>query len=290
MSEHPHPPHGRQPIDALGDQPVDPFLVERLIRDPASAAGGEERALVDLFAALRAPAGADELSASPGHLAAFDAHVATRAARTSSLPPRRKTMISTLMAAKATVAAAALATLTVGTAAAAFTGSLPDQLQDVAHHAVGAPASGHGSTATREPSARPTSRPTATATAGPSTQPGRGPDATGDAQKGLCTAFLHGGLATTSTAYRNLAAAAGGTDGIDDFCAPWADGATIGRPTDQPDGQPTSKPTARPTGKPTGQGTGSPTDAPTAQPTGHSTGKPTARPTAGPAERPTSTG
>jgi hypothetical protein len=249
--------------------------------NPDRASGPQEHALAALLVALRAPAGADELSAQDAYLAAFDAHNATQALRTATPYSRRRPMISTLLATKTAVAAAALATLTVGTAAAAFTGSLPDRLQDVAHHAVGAPAAERAGTATHEPAVRSSSRPTAAAS--PSAQQGKGPDATGAAREGLCTAFQHGGLATTSTAYRNLAAAAGGAAEVADFCAPWADGsAPASQPSTKPTGRPTDRPsetsTARSTGRPTDQRTGKPTDQPPAKRSGQ------------PSERPTPTG
>ena len=46
-----------------------------------------------------------------------------------------------------------------------------------------------------------------------------GPDATGPAAHGLCTAFAHGGLNATSTAYASLASAAKGASNIATYCA-----------------------------------------------------------------------
>jgi hypothetical protein len=46
-----------------------------------------------------------------------------------------------------------------------------------------------------------------------------GPDVTGPAAAGLCNAFSHGGLNSTSTPYSLLVQVAGGADGIDDYCA-----------------------------------------------------------------------
>ena len=46
-----------------------------------------------------------------------------------------------------------------------------------------------------------------------------GPDAFGPAAFGLCNAFTNGGLGTTSTAYEALVRAAGGEEGVGDYCA-----------------------------------------------------------------------
>lgn len=56
-----------------------------------------------------------------------------------------------------------------------------------------------------------------------------GPDATGPAAFGLCNAFTHGGLNSTSTAHEALANAAGGADSIGDYCA------TVPAPQDKAD-------------------------------------------------------
>jgi hypothetical protein len=290
MSEIPPSQHGTGPgeqPDGSAD-PFDPFTVERLLADPGAAGTEDERALADLLGALRAPAAPAELVVPERVLAAFDAHadaVASGAGSTDdALPsPRRKSMISTALAAKGVVAAAALAVATAGTAAAAFTGHLPGALQAAAHRAVGAPdadhGTGHGKAADHRPDGTPTGKPT------PSVRPtgsAVGPDATGAAAAGLCTAFGKGGLATTSTAYRNLAQAAGGPDAIPAFCATVAEHGKSSTGTHAPSGHPTGKPTDKPGGKPTDKPTGKPTDkpapgtgAPTDKPTGHPTGKPT---------------
>ena len=56
-----------------------------------------------------------------------------------------------------------------------------------------------------------------------------GPDVTGPAAVGLCNAFSHGGLNSTSTPYSLLVEVAGGAEGIDDYCA------TIPAPQDSTD-------------------------------------------------------
>lgn len=121
------------------------------------------------------------------------------------------------------VAAGVLAggTLAVGgTAAGAYTGTLPDPLQQSAHEIIGAPAAAHPSQTADHPAgadahgkdARPSDAPSPNPSATPA-----GPDATGPAAFGLCKAFTKGGLDLTSTAYKSLSAAAGG-DGIAGYC------------------------------------------------------------------------
>jgi hypothetical protein len=70
------------------------------------------------------------------------------------------------------------------------------------------PASG-GAATSLPPSATATAAPNATTT--PTDLP--------PGIQGLCNAYSHGGLATNSTAYQRLAAALGGADKIDAFCA-----------------------------------------------------------------------
>ena len=130
-----------------------------------------------------------------------------------------------------------------GGATAAFAGDLPAPLQTVAHRTLGAPAPAlaadeagaetpeSGDPATEDPAS--TDDPTATeeptstddpastedpeADGTPSATP-VGPDGTGPAAYGLCTAYTHGGLAPSSVAYGNLAVAAGGEEGLTDYC------------------------------------------------------------------------
>lgn len=138
--------------------------------------------------------------------------------------------ITAVVGSKLAVALIALGTITVGgTAAAAYTGSLPAGLQNDAHSLIGAPTAtptaDAAETATPEPTdaatetatPEPTETPTATDT--PSATAPIGPDATGPAAHGLCTAFEHGGLNQASVAYASLAKAAGGADGISSYCA-----------------------------------------------------------------------
>ncbi|MBT2514363.1 protein tyrosine phosphatase [Arthrobacter sp. ISL-30] len=119
-----------------------------------------------------------------------------------------------------------------GTAAAAYTGTLPAPLQQTAHDFIGAPAAAQDSKAPQDskaaqnskaedhkpdadshgkaskPADAPESRPNATPV---------GPDASGPAAFGLCKAFTNGGLDSSSTAYKSLATAAGNDD-IATYC------------------------------------------------------------------------
>ena len=99
-----------------------------------------------------------------------------------------------------------------GTAVAAYADLLPTSIQQAAHDSIGAPVP--GATDSAEPTDTPTSTPTATPTSTPV-----GPDATGPAAFGLCTAFTHGGLNVSSTAYASLANAANGASNIATYCA-----------------------------------------------------------------------
>jgi hypothetical protein len=171
-------------------------------------------------------------------------------------------LLSAKLAAAASVAAVALG----GTAAAAFTGTLPTPVQKLAHTTVGAPSAHHSAPATPV-----------------------GPQPTGSAGSGLCTAYAHakahGTAAQKAVAFRNLAAAAGGAANVKAFCASVTHpGATpSGLPSPHPSGKPTShptgKPTSHPTGKPSSHPTGQPSGLPTGGPSSHPTGKPTSLPT-----------
>jgi hypothetical protein len=116
------------------------------------------------------------------------------------------------------------------TAAAAYTGTLPVSLQQAAHDTIGAPeptssesaGTTDDSTATPTPTPTPTpsETPAPTEKPAPTTAPkADGPDATGPAAHGLCTAYAHGGLSATSTAYAALVKAAGGASTITSYCA-----------------------------------------------------------------------
>lgn len=131
------------------------------------------------------------------------------------------------------VAASVLAagTLAVGgTGAAAFAGALPSDVQQSAHELLGAPAphvGGVSGTAAAGAEAAASATPSASAAGNvesdnadaKASAKAVGPDATGPAAFGLCTAFTHGGLEATSTAFKSLAVAAKGEANIESFCA-----------------------------------------------------------------------
>lgn len=106
-----------------------------------------------------------------------------------------------------------------GTGTAAYTGSLPDTVQQGAHDFVGAPAP-----RTAGPSDADAAKATGkanerkTASAAPSATP-VGPDATGPAAYGLCEAYTRGGLDASSTAYASLVTAAKGASKTVTYCA-----------------------------------------------------------------------
>ena len=159
---------------------------------------------------------------------------------------RRPRLLTSLLSAKAAAAAAAAAVALGGAATAAYAGALPAPAQQFAHNAIGAPSP--------KPSHSPASQPAAT----PS-----GPDATGPAAFGLCTAYTHakahGTASQQAVAFRNLAAAAGGSASIAAYCAtvphPGSSHAPASAPashaSSHPTGKPSSLPTQHPPGKPT---------------------------------------
>jgi hypothetical protein len=250
MSENPGSPEA--------EPPVDPWLVERLLADPAGAADGDEQALATLLAALRSPADPQELAEQDHYLAAF---ASAQTLRTTPPRSRRKSMLATLLAARTVVAGAALATVAAATAAAAYTGSLPSTLQDVAHRSVGAPAAEPSRTASapagQKVGARPTptsaaGRPTSTFTAS-ATKDG-GPSLGGPAAAGLCNAFTKGGLKSTSTAHRALAEAAGGASSIPAYCATVLQDKAKATSKEHRTGKPSSHATGKPSAPPAGPG------------------------------------
>jgi hypothetical protein len=212
----------------------------------------QDPALAPLHAALTAEPSAAEVAAQPDALLAFRAVSWGRAA--GEAPARRpawrpavlSSVFSTVFATKLSAALAAGTVGLSGAAAAAYTGNLPDTLQDVAHDTIQAPAA--------HPNPKASGTPV-------------GPDATGPAAYGLCQAFdkdkEHGKAKEKSIAFRNLAEAAGGADKVEAYCA------TVPKPSDSPSAKTTGKPTSTPA-----HPTGKPTSVPA-----HPTGKPTAAPT-----------
>ena len=243
-------------------------------------APADSQLLADLVSALTAPA-------ADAELAGF---CQARAAYTTQLTPGfsgrslrwRPPMLDHLPSPKIAAALAAGVLSLGGLSAAAYAGALPETAQNIAHQIIGAPAThpGKGGSHAPEQAGAPTSTPA-------------GPDATGAAAFGLCTAYQHSQGGDGSAAFENLAAAAGGADKIDAYCAtiaqPGSAAHATGKPSATPShavGVPSSLP-AHPTGKPStlpAHPTGKPSSLP-AHPTGqpstvpaHPTGKPSTLP------------
>ena len=140
--------------------------------------------------------------------------------------------LTTLVGSKVAVSAITLGGLALGgTTAAAYTGTLPQPLQHVAHQFVGAPLtssdvdgsmpvpSASDSASPDVSASAPLVLPTDGVTASPTATP-VGPDATGPAAYGLCTAYTHGGVKAGSVAYTALvtAAQAKGAADIPAYC------------------------------------------------------------------------
>jgi hypothetical protein len=178
-------------------------------------------------------------------------------------------LVGKSVAVKAALALAGLSAAGVGVAAE--TGSLPTPVQQAAHRVaggLGVPAATSAPVRTADASPEPSDSPEPGSSAQPSPSPseGHGPDATGPAAKGLCTAYNSGrkaGRSTDSTAFQALAAAAGGTDGIDAYCAQ-----VLASPTPDPSESDPSNPDPSDPASPDQQGTHADSAA-----TGHGTGK-----------------
>lgn len=128
MSEHP-------------TTPEEDALVARLLRgDPDPADRPEDAALAGVLVALLAPPRVEDLVGREEALAAFVAHHAEDRDR-SRAPASRRAARRWLGVPVAVVVAGGLVA-TGGVAAAAWTGSLPRPLQELAHDVVGAPAPG----------------------------------------------------------------------------------------------------------------------------------------------------
>jgi len=249
--------------------------------------------LADVMEALTAPAAADELAGLHRAQAAYTTLLAVQRRRGGTYR-RRSKMRSPLSHPKIATALAAGVLGLGGFSAAAYAGALPDTAQQVAHHVIGAPDSrpdhpGHpakGADHAPEQTGAPTATPV-------------GPDATGAAAFGLCNAWSHANEMSSqgSVAFANLAAAAGGADQVEAYCAAVSHpgSATASHPTGKPTALPTHPvgPTDHPTGKPTALPThpvgppsgvpGSPTDHPTGKPSTvppHATGRPSIVPPA----------
>jgi len=139
---------GLRPTDP---PPLDPDTAERMLAgavDPADAPPGYA-GVVRVLAAAAAPPSAGELDGEREAVAAF------RAAHRPLDPSRRKPVLGKLVSAKV-LAGIAAGVVSVGTAAAAATGTLPGPAQDVAHRILhGAGKSDDAGPAETHPASRP---------------------------------------------------------------------------------------------------------------------------------------
>ncbi len=244
----------RQDMPPIGDASLAALLAGA---EPPAGSPPELQPIADVLAALTAGPASDELAGEGAALAAFRnrAGVPVPAHRSRH---RRHPLPASLLSARAAAAAAAAAAGIGGFATAAFAGALPAPAQQFAHHTIGAPAPDRPQPAVTHPSATGTPA---------------GPDATGPAAFGLCTAWAHAKAHGTSsqqaTAFRNLAAAAGGAANVAAYCATVPHPGTSSAPTSHPTGPPTTHPTGPPATHPTGHSTGPPTAHPTGPPATH---------------------
>lgn len=237
--------------------------------------------LSELFGALTAPGTEDELAHADSTVAAMvSAH-----ADAAVVVPIRPASSRPALVAVGSVLGVLGAVLVTGTAAAAFSGALPENLQRIAHDVLGAPApTPLGAGASSDDSTDASTD--GTSSRGPSeftdtpSNNGSGPAATLDAKAllGLCTAFADNGaddLNGESVAFQVLSEAASANDQtIEEYCAPVLATKPDGKPTTAPGS--TNKPSVVPgtTKRPTvAPGT---TKKPTVAPA--STRTPTARP------------
>ncbi len=183
--------------------PLDPMMVDRML-DGAVAAEDVPPDYRDVLAVLAAAAA----PAAPAPAAEAAALAAFRSTRRPVDPPRRTSVFSKLLGAKA-LAAVVLGTASVGTAAAAATGTLPGPAQAAAHRVVPAvPDSGRAEPAAERGNA-------GKAAAGHGTLPGA---------LGLCRAHASGrggehGARADAAGFQRLAEAAGGPAGVAAYCA-----------------------------------------------------------------------
>jgi hypothetical protein len=138
--------------------------------------------------------------------------------------------LTALVGSKVAVSAITLGGLALGgTTAAAYTGTLPEPLQEAAHQYVGAPLADENTDLSMPvPSISDSASPEVSAST-PLVESSEdvsasatpvGPDATGPAAYGLCTAYTHGGVKAGSVAYTALvtAAQAKGAADIPTYC------------------------------------------------------------------------
>ncbi len=231
---------------------LDEVAAERLLRGqrPSVGASSDEQALAKLLAVASAPPSAYELSGEARAVAAFNAtRPATTGPRHARHVARRHRFVLNSRVSHGVAAAAALGALTVGgVTAAAYSGSLPDSMQRLAHDHLGAPrhhpvkphptrppthialthtalrssdAAEHGQPGLSAATPRQTPR-----AATSSTRPAKAaPTQSISAQRFLlCTAYEvardHGVQHDADRLFRELSTLAGGRDKVVAYCAP----------------------------------------------------------------------
>jgi hypothetical protein len=255
MPTFPRPAHGD--IPPVGDPAYDAVLARTV--SPEDAPAGL-RPLVEAFAALRAAPVHSGPTAEANALAAFRGAVG-RPPEPARPRQRRHPVLTSLLSAKAAAAAAAAVVTLGGAAAAAYSGKLPAPVQKLAHEAIGAPTT------------TPATSPAHPATPQPTALPGH-------AAYGLCTAYAHmkahGSAAQKATAFRKLAAAAGGATNVSSYCGavPHPGNPSGGKPSTHPAGQPSTLPSQAQHTRPAGM----PSTPPSHAPATHPGGKPTTTP------------
>jgi len=223
----------------LDDETADRLVAGRL--DPADAPPGYA-AVAKLVAAAAAPATTEELAGEPAAVDRFAA-AARSGFPTRAFLTRRAGVPTRRFGVKAAVAVLA-AVLSIGGVAAA-TGVFPAPAQPAADHGPGSGTATPGSSdAATTAAARNRQRGSDTAT---------GPDASGPAKHGLCRAWKAGkggehGKREDSTAFRALAAAAGGADKIAAYCQATTPGRSAGQEHGQ--GPPPDRGSGRGNGEP----------------------------------------
>jgi hypothetical protein len=202
---------------------LDEGTAERLLAgtlDPADAPPAYRRAAM-VLAAVSAEPGPEELA---GEARAVRSLAKVARSIPHRAPTRRSPVLSKVLSLKA-AAAAAFASLVLAGVAGAATNTLPEPAQRVAHQMLGA-AGVHSpedrAGATHGTNGHETTS-HATGPGGTAAQGPTGPDASGPAREGLCRAWQSGqggeeGKKDQATAFKALAAAAGGADKVADYC------------------------------------------------------------------------
>jgi hypothetical protein len=212
MRQVPGPPGSSPPT--LDHDTADRLLAGRL--GPADAPPGFA-AVAMVVTAATAPATPEELAGEPAAVARFAA-MTRSGSRTRAAATRRAGAPRRILGVRLAVAVLA-AVLSIGGVAAA-TGVFPRPAKSPGH-GPGSTGGGGGAPTTAAPGRNGATTTEAERARGGGTA--TGPDASGPAKEGLCRAWLAGegaanGNREDSTAFRALAAAAGGADRIEAYC------------------------------------------------------------------------